>query len=74
MSSREGQIQLGAGAIVASLLFIFVAIPNFVSFLVRTKHMTIAIVSAVAVPLLLYVFFAHVAGVAIPQGNFVRLP
>jgi putative tricarboxylic transport membrane protein len=42
--------------------------------LVRTKHMTIAIVSAVTVPLLLYVFFAHVAGVAIPQGNFVRLP
>ena len=44
------------------------------AFLVRTKHPITALICAVAVPLVLYVFFAHVAGVAIPQGNFVRLP
>lgn len=45
-----------------------------VAFLVRTTHPKTALVCAVLLPLLLYVFFAHVAGVAIPQGNFVRLP
>ena len=45
-----------------------------VAFLVKTKHPKIVLVCAAIVPLLLYVFFAHVAGVAIPQGNFVRLP
>lgn len=162
MGSREGQIQLGIGAIVASLVFLFVVIPNFVStpsnvsnivlsplfwpnaiaiftgltglgmvatslrlpkrdrapsdvdnrpmaflrlfgialimavtfyamprlglvwtsmlafvataFLVRTHHPVAAILSGIAIPLFLYLFFAHVAGVAIPQGNFVRLP
>lgn len=34
----------------------------------------LAIVCAVVLPLVLYAFFAHVAGVAIPQGVFVRLP
>ena len=44
------------------------------AFLVRTNHPKIVAVSAVLVPLVLYAFFAHVAGVAIPQGDFVRLP
>jgi hypothetical protein len=44
------------------------------AFLFRTRHPVAAVVCAVIVPLLLYAFFAHVAGVAIPQGNFVRLP
>lgn len=44
------------------------------AFLFRTRHPILALVCAVVVPLLLYAFFAHVAGVAIPQGNFVRLP
>lgn len=44
------------------------------AFLVRTSHPITALVCAVVVPLALYFFFAHVAGVAIPQGNFVRLP
>lgn len=42
--------------------------------LFRTRHPILALVCAVVIPLLLYLFFAHVAGVAIPQGNFVRLP
>jgi putative tricarboxylic transport membrane protein len=44
------------------------------AFLFRTRHPVTALVCAVLIPLALYVFFAHVAGVAIPQGNFVRLP
>lgn len=32
------------------------------------------VVSAVLLPLLLYLFFTKVAGVAIPQGQIVRLP
>ncbi|MEL6480104.1 MAG: tripartite tricarboxylate transporter TctB family protein [Pseudomonadota bacterium] len=42
--------------------------------LVRTRHRFAALAAAVLVPLLLYAFFAHVAGVAIPQGELVRLP
>jgi putative tricarboxylic transport membrane protein len=44
------------------------------AFLVRTRHPGTVLICAVAVPLILYGFFAHVAGVAIPQGHFVRLP
>ncbi len=44
------------------------------AFLYRTRHPVVAVISAVIVPLVLYAFFAHVAGVAIPQGHFVRLP
>ena len=40
----------------------------------RTGRPVVAAVCAVAVPLVLYAFFAHVAGIAIPQGQFVRLP
>lgn len=42
--------------------------------LFRSRHPKVAFICAVAIPLLLYLFFAHVAGVAIPQGIFVRLP
>jgi len=44
------------------------------AFLVKTRHPVAAVICAVVIPLALYAFFAHVAGVAIPQGNFVRLP
>lgn len=42
--------------------------------LVKTRHPLAAVVAAIVVPLALYAFFAHVAGVAVPQGEFVRLP
>lgn len=45
-----------------------------VAFLVKNHHPKSAIVAAVIAPLALYAFFAHVAGVGIPQGEFVRLP
>lgn len=44
------------------------------AFLFRTRHPITAVICAVAIPLILYLFFAHVAGVAVPQGDFVRLP
>ena len=44
------------------------------AFLVKTHHPLAAGMAAILVPLALYAFFAHVAGVAIPQGDFVRLP
>lgn len=44
------------------------------AFLLRTRHPVAAVICAIVIPLLLYGFFAHVAGVAIPQGMFVRLP
>lgn len=74
---------LGLAAI---MLIVMVALPRlgmvwtsmlaFVAcaFLFRTRHPMIAVICAIVVPLLLYAFFAHVAGVAIPQGHFVRLP
>lgn len=42
--------------------------------LLRTRHPLAALLCAVAVPLVLYAFFAHVAGVAVPQGEILRLP
>lgn len=45
-----------------------------VAFLIKTHHPKTAVACGIFVPLVLYVFFAHIAGVAIPQGLFVRLP
>jgi len=45
-----------------------------VALLVRNSHPRVALVAAVAIPLALYFFFGHVAGVSIPQGRYVRLP
>jgi len=42
--------------------------------LFRTRHRRTAFVCAVLIPLVLYAFFAHVAGVGIPQGDYLRLP
>ncbi|PWJ21801.1 tripartite tricarboxylate transporter TctB family protein [Jannaschia seohaensis] len=44
------------------------------AFLFRTRHPVVAVICAVLVPLVLYVFFAKVAGVAVPQGELIRLP
>ncbi|TFL17602.1 tripartite tricarboxylate transporter TctB family protein [Jannaschia formosa] len=44
------------------------------AFLYRTRHPVAAAICAVLVPLVLYAFFAHVAGVAVPQGEVIRLP
>ncbi|MFO6465140.1 tripartite tricarboxylate transporter TctB family protein [Jannaschia sp. KMU-145] len=77
-------LRLAGAAVVMVLTFlalprlglVWTAMLTFVALalLVRTKHPVWALASAVVVPLVLYLFFAKVAGVAIPQGLFVRLP
>ena len=57
------------GLVLTSML-LFVAL----AYVVQAKHKKTAWLCAIIVPLALYAFFAHVAGVAIPQGNFLRLP
>lgn len=42
--------------------------------LIKSSHPRAAVITAVIIPLVLYLFFAHVAGMAIPQGDFLRLP
>jgi len=42
--------------------------------LIKSSHPKTAIIAAIIIPLVLYLFFAHVAGMAIPQGDFLRLP
>lgn len=81
---RAGLIRLAglAGLMIATFWLmprigmVWVSIPAFLAlaFLARTRHPKTALFCAVAVPILLYGFFAHVAGIAIPQGNYVRLP
>lgn len=73
-------------ALAAIMLLTMIALPRLgmvwttmivfavTALLFRTRHPVIAMVCAILIPLALYAFFAHVAGVAIPQGNFVRLP
>lgn len=74
---------LGMAAIMGATMFllprlgmVWTSMLAFVAtaFLVRTRHPKTAVICAVAVPLVLYAFFAHVAGVAVPQGEFLRLP
>mgnify|MGYP002064088503 CR=1 FL=1 len=38
------------------------------------SHIGLYKLGAIAIPLFLYAFFAHIAGVAVPQGEFIRLP
>lgn len=42
--------------------------------LIKARHPVAVLITAVLAPLFLYGFFAHVAGVAIPQGDYVSLP
>lgn len=45
-----------------------------ISFIVRTRRPLISLTVAIILPLVLYGFFAHVAGVSLPQGRFLTLP
>ena len=69
-------IMLATMALLPRLGMVWTCIPVFASLalMLKTQHRVIALVCAVVIPLILYAFFAHVAGVAIPQGDFVRLP
>lgn len=81
---RAGAVRLVAFAVLTVLTFWVMPVLGMVwtsmlafgalAFLVRTRHPAVAVICAVVVPLILYAFFAHVASVAIPQGELVRLP
>lgn len=83
-NDKHGWLRLGALALL--MIVTMYALPRlgmvwttmlvffFTALLFRTRHPRTALLCAVLIPLALYLFFAHVAGVGIPQGNFVRLP
>lgn len=83
IAPTEGKRLVSMAAI---LLGMFLAIPvvgmvwtsmlAFVALVVLTgsRRLGWGIVAGVALPLILYLFFTKVAGVAIPQGQIVRLP
>lgn len=56
--------------LVWSAMLCFVAL----SLLVKSSRPVVSLIVAIALPLALYVFFHHAAGVAVPQGEFIRLP
>ncbi|SNT75427.1 tripartite tricarboxylate transporter TctB family protein [Paracoccus seriniphilus] len=60
----------------ASIGMVWMSMAAFIATaaLVRTRHPVAAVICGILLPLALYAFFAHVASVAIPQGNLVRLP
>ncbi|MGI9388033.1 MAG: tripartite tricarboxylate transporter TctB family protein [Methyloligellaceae bacterium] len=69
---------LMAGLIVAipKIGMVWASIACFALFaiIVRTPRLVASLIVAALLPLVLYGFFNHVAGVAVPQGEFVRLP
>lgn len=85
-ADNDGQGWLRLAALAVIMILTMFALPRlgmvwtsmlvfaFTAFLFRTRHPRTAIVCAVLIPLALYLFFAHVAGVGIPQGNYIRLP
>ncbi|WP_336057042.1 tripartite tricarboxylate transporter TctB family protein [Nitratireductor sp. CH_MIT9313-5] len=82
--SRKGYLRLAAmGLVMIAAMFlmsrlgmVWTSMLLFIASIVilRTRYPIAALICAISVPLVLYAFFAHVAGVAIPQGDFVRLP
>lgn len=77
-------LRLGATAFVMIALvylvqifgLVWISIAAFValSAIVQSSRPVLSGIVALALPLVLYAFFAHVAGVAIPQGEFITLP
>lgn len=82
----DGQSWVRLGALAVIMVATMYALPRvgmvwtcmvvfaLTAFLFSTRHPKTALICAVVIPLALYLFFAKVAGVAIPQGIFVRLP
>lgn len=63
-------------AVIPKLGLVWTSMLAFValSVLINSSHPRTAMIAAVVIPLVLYLFFAHVAGMSIPQGEFLRLP
>ncbi|WP_026380775.1 tripartite tricarboxylate transporter TctB family protein [Afifella pfennigii] len=77
---------LRLGALALLMAGYYIAIPLFgmvwasalafllLALLIRTRYRVTSLIVAFGLPLVTYAFFYHVAGVPIPQGEFVRLP
>lgn len=57
------------GMALASILMLLVSF-----YLLGEKRIGIVLSVSIVLPLVLYAFFLHVAGVSIPQGELIRLP
>ena len=57
------------GMALASILMLLVSF-----YLLGEKRIGLALIVSIVLPLVLYAFFLHVAGVSIPQGELIRLP
>ena len=62
-----------ATPIVGMVLATAIAFAFFAAIVVTPRPLT-SIIVAVVLPLALYAFFSHVAGVSVPQGRFLTLP
>ena len=83
LSSKELLRLAGLALILAVVYFtlpifgmVWVCMVAFILMVLMTgrKYLLVGIVVGVMLPLALYFFFSKVAGAAIPQGQFVRLP
>jgi putative tricarboxylic transport membrane protein len=57
------------GMVLASILMLLVSF-----YLLGEKRIGLVLSVSILLPLVLYAFFLHVAGVSIPQGELIRLP
>ncbi|MGA1043207.1 MAG: tripartite tricarboxylate transporter TctB family protein, partial [Burkholderiaceae bacterium] len=57
------------GMALASILMLLVSF-----YLLGEKRIGLVLSVSILLPLVLYAFFLHVAGVSIPQGELIRLP
>jgi putative tricarboxylic transport membrane protein len=69
-------IMVGLVLVTPTLGLVWTAMIAFalLSLVIRAPQPVLSAIVAIALPLILYAFFAHVAGVAVPQGEFIRLP
>lgn len=69
-------VMVGLVLVTPTLGLVWTAMVAFVllSVVIRAPNRVLSAIVAIILPLVLYAFFAHVAGVAVPQGEFIRLP
>lgn len=88
VESREdrlfGWVRLGASALImigliVTMPYLGMVLASGLAFILFSVVITaprpiLSLIVAVALPVVLYFFFAHVAGVSVPQGRFLTLP
>jgi putative tricarboxylic transport membrane protein len=88
METREGRLyawgRLGASALIMIGLIVATPVLGMVlacglafvlfSVVIMAPRPILSLIVAILLPFILYFFFAHVAGVSVPQGRFLSLP